>query len=237
MKKQWQELAQKIDARSLRERGMVFAIVVAALVASFATFVLNPRMVEQRQVSQQLSRDRNTAATFQAENQRMAKVPLIDPDAEDKARLQKLQAESAHVEDAILNMRNGLVPPEKMSTLLQGILNQNGKLHLVSLKTLPVSSLNEAIVPKAGETRNAAVPGKANAQAAQKATEESLYRHGVEIVVQGSYFELMQYLAQLEKMPWQLIWGKANLRVVEHPVATLTLEVYTLSLEKKWLNL
>ena len=134
-------------------------------------------------------------------------------------------------------MRNGLVPPEKMSTLLQGILNQNGKLHLVSLKTLPVSSLNEAIVPKAGETRNAAVPGKANAQAAQKATEESLYRHGVEIVVQGSYFELMQYLAQLEKMPWQLIWGKANLRVVEHPVATLTLEVYTLSLEKKWLNL
>ena len=72
MKKQWQELAQKIDARSLRERGMVFAVVVAALVASFATFVLNPRMVEDRQVSQQLSRDRNTAATFQAENQRMA---------------------------------------------------------------------------------------------------------------------------------------------------------------------
>jgi MSHA biogenesis protein MshJ len=47
----------------------------------------------------------------------------------------------------------------------------------------------------------------------------------------------MNYLEQLEAMPWQLLWANAKLNVDEYPKSTLTLRLFTLSLDKKWLNL
>jgi MSHA biogenesis protein MshJ len=58
----------------------------------------------------------------------------------------------------------------------------------------------------------------------------------VEIVVQGGYMDMMNYMAALEAMPWQLFWGRAKLSVDEYPNATLTLTLFTLSLDKAWLN-
>ena len=64
-----------------------------------------------------------------------------------------------------------------------------------------------------------------------------VYKHGVEIVVEGGYPELMDYLAQLEKLPVRVIWGNLKLRVDGYPRTTMSLTIYTLSLEKKWLNI
>ncbi len=38
-------------------------------------------------------------------------------------------------------------------------------------------------------------------------------------------------------MPTQLFWGKAKLEVEEYPNARLTLTLYTLSLDQKWMTL
>jgi MSHA biogenesis protein MshJ len=41
----------------------------------------------------------------------------------------------------------------------------------------------------------------------------------------------------LEAMPTQLFWGRAELQVEEYPDARLTLTLYTLSLDRKWIKL
>ena len=64
-----------------------------------------------------------------------------------------------------------------------------------------------------------------------------VYKHGVELVVKGSYADLTQYLMRLEGLPWQMFWGKAELKVEEYPKATLTLTLFTLSLDKTWLRI
>jgi MSHA biogenesis protein MshJ len=68
-------------------------------------------------------------------------------------------------------------------------------------------------------------------------TPTLVYTHGVEIVVDGTYLDMMHYMAALEAMPWQIFWGRARLDVTSYPDSRLALTVYTLSLDKKWLNL
>src|SRR6185369_6029720 len=57
----------------------------------------------------------------------------------------------------------------------------------------------------------------------------ALYRHGVELTVEGSYADLMSYLAALEALPGpRLLWGGVKLKVERHPTVQLSLTVYTL---------
>jgi MSHA biogenesis protein MshJ len=110
----------------------------------------------------------------------------------------------------------------------------------MSLKTLPVTSLNDAAV---GDEKNSAEKIGAAAGSAIKdktvpaSDEGTIYKHGVEITVQGGYLDMLNYMNELESMPWQVFWGKAKLNADEYRQATLVLTLYTLSLDKKWLKL
>ena len=66
---------------------------------------------------------------------------------------------------------------------------------------------------------------------------ELLYRHGVEIVLQGSYLDMVSYMDALQALPAQLFWGKAELAAGQYPNARLKLTLYTLSLDQKWMQL
>jgi MSHA biogenesis protein MshJ len=59
----------------------------------------------------------------------------------------------------------------------------------------------------------------------------------VEIVLQGSYLDMVSYMAALEALPVQLFWGKASLDAQQYPNSRLTLTLYTLSLDQKWMKL
>jgi MSHA biogenesis protein MshJ len=104
------------------------------------------------------------------------------------------------------------------------------------LKTLPAASLAEQASAEEKRIENALAVIEAKDKSA-KLNINTVYRHDVEIVVQGGYLDIMKYLAQLEAMPWHLFWSKAKLSVDEYPKTTLTLTLFTLSLDKKWLNL
>ncbi len=222
MKPQIQKLAQKIDALSLRERAIVFVTIAFALVFLVNRFVLEPQLSRQKQLAAQASQDRARTNEVRVLIEQRIKAREIDPDAAERARLQALTGQYAQMQDRLLGLHQGLVPPERMATLLEDILKRHGGLRLLTLKTLPAVAVNQQ-----GDTNTAAAAPAAAA----------IYRHGVEITVQGSYPDMLRYMNELEAMPWQLFWGRATLAVEAYPQATLTLTMYTLSLDKTWLNL
>jgi MSHA biogenesis protein MshJ len=59
----------------------------------------------------------------------------------------------------------------------------------------------------------------------------------VELTARGSYLDMVDYMAALEALPTQLFWGRAQLDVEEYPTVRLTLTLYTLSLDEKWMKL
>jgi MSHA biogenesis protein MshJ len=224
MKQQWQRFELKIDALSLRERAMAFAIAALILIALINSLVLDPLLAKQEKLSQQVTQNQQQIAALQAEIQARVKSHDIDPDAPNRQRLAHLKAQMTRLSSDMEGLQKGLVPPDKMPALLQDLLKKNEGLKLLSLKTLPVASLQDV--------------AQAESSSGSKTTDTGvLYKHGVEVVVRGNYADLTRYLAQLESMPWQLFWAGASLNVDAHPDMTLKLTLFTLSLDRKWLNI
>ncbi len=226
MKRYWQKLALKVDALTLRERAIIFVMAALFVVVLMNVLLLDPQFSKQTQLSKKTQQEQAQIAAIQAEILQKVKSQGVNPDDAEQDRLQKLKQQATLIRTTLLKTQKDLVSPEKMAALLEDILKRNGKLRLVSLKTLPASSLIE---PAAG----AAPPATALPPSQQGA--RSIYKHGVEIMVEGGYMDMLEYMAALEAMPWQLFWSKARLNVEEYPRTTLVLTLYTFSLDKKWL--
>lgn len=125
-----------------------------------------------------------------------------------------LEAEKQIKESLLKTPTDTSSPAAKISNAVEGVSNKG-------TDSSANSSANSSVTPPATLTNNGA----------------RIYRHEVEIELQGTYLELLSVLQEMEKLPWQLYWSKASLRTDEHPQSTLSLRVFTLSLDKTWLDL
>ena len=239
MNKNVQRIITNIDAKSLRERVMVFAGVVLTIVVLLDMLVLGPQQDQQKQFAQQMQDNQTKIALMQTEMRLKGGAANANSDAANRLRLKDLQRQSKDLHSDLLNLSNALVKPENMSTLLEDILKRNGGLRLISLKTLPVNSLSNQTSSAAeilAERTNPSHPATP-AVTPVNLTQDAIYMHGVEIVIEGKYLDMLTYMTALEAMPWRLYWGKATMHTDAYPNASLTLTLFTLSLDEKWLNL
>ena len=232
MKQQWQRLAARLDTRNQRERALISLMVLALVASLLNALLLSPLLAKKKKALQEVATQQEQLKTLQNQIQVTVSAGKVDPDAPTRIRLAGLEQKLAQSRGALQSVQQSLVPPEKMGHLLGDVLTQNRGLKLVSLKTLPVSNVLDLSASASAATR---VTPEQAAETPQ-ANSPSIYKHGVEIAVSGSYAELTQYLDALEKLPWRMYWGKAEMRVEEYPRVTLTITLYTLSMEKTWLS-
>lgn len=233
LSQQWIKLSTRLDAMTLRERVLLFAAVLAIILFFVYIGAVEPLLNRQKELQAQIHQQDNQIAGIDLEITAKAQGFVSDPDAATRARLATVRREIDTTSAGLMAMQKGLVAPQRIAPLLEHLLRGNGKLKLLSLRTLPVSGLNEALAkPAAPEAKPAA-----GAPAAVPKPRELLYRHGVEMVLQGSYLDMISYMDALEKLPVQLFWGKAQLDAQQYPNAHLTLTLYTLSLDQKWMKL
>jgi MSHA biogenesis protein MshJ len=136
IKQRWQMLSARIDARSQRERLMVFAAVLALLYCAAYFTVLRPAQRKQDALRGQLAQQQEAIAAANAEIVRKLEQAQADPDAPARARLQAVRGETERLSSDLRAMQRGLVPPERIAPLLESILRANGRLKLVSVRTL-----------------------------------------------------------------------------------------------------
>lgn len=234
MKQQWRKLAARINALALRERVLVFVAALAVL-AYALWLVLAPLLARQERLRAELAAQQAEALGMAAELAAKQRAFQADPNAAALAQLAALRIERDRLRTDLQAMRTGLVVAEQMVPMLQRLVAANRNLKLVSLRSLPVSGLSEA----AGPTPVAVPDGAANAPGtpAGGKPREVLYRHGVELVLQGSYLHMIDYMEALQALPTQLLWGRAELAAQAYPRAQLTLTLYTLSLDDRWMTL
>lgn len=223
MMRYWEMARARIDGMSLRERAMIFAAVSFVAIALVYTMLLDPLMAQQKASVAQVIQQQEKLKELQAQMQALFQARQDDEHSPLRVRSAQLKQQLLEKNSYLQSLRDRLVEPDKMVGLLEQVLNKNGKLQLVSLKTLPASP----VMPQ----------GATAAETGAKADNEQkqIFKHGVQITVRGSYMDLLQYLAALEKVPVQLFWGDVSFGVDQYPDAVLTLTLYTLSLDKTWL--
>ncbi|MGX9697133.1 type II secretion system protein GspM [Janthinobacterium lividum] len=222
--KKW---ATAFDALSLRERLMVFGAAAAAVLFVFYFMSFNPLLAKRAALEASITQKQSLLTATNKEIELTMLAHATDPDQEARTRLVALQAETASLAQALREQQHGLVAPERMVTLLEHLLRRHAGLRVVSLKTLPASAV--------GVRQADAANGDAAAKAASPAP--LLHQHGVEVVLQGSYADMVQYMQALQAMPTRVFWGAAHLDSASYPGATLTLTLHTLSMDDTWIAL
>ena len=227
MKEQWQKLAERFNALQPRERAIVLLAVVIGTALVFDAVLFQPAEARKKLLERQIVQAREQLKTAEAVMQ--TKQSVGDSHAVKRTYRDALRGRLAEIEQNIKGLQEGMVPPERMAKLLEGVLSRTSGLQLLSLRALP---------PRRFDSGEAAPAPKAGAQAAKPAPRESeraIYQHSFEVTLQGSYDDLYEYLARLEKLPWQMFWSRISVQALEHPRLRMTLTVQTLSLAEAWL--
>lgn len=229
MKALWQRYAQRFDALSVRERAMVSAALIVALLALAYTLMLEPELLKSRRMTATMQQKHAEMKAFEAQVTTLIASRAQDPDRAERARLAQLSRELAELEARIAAEERKFTAPAQMRAVIGGLLGKSRGVSLVEMKTLPATTI--------AETRPKPAPSaKPPARARPPASERLIYRHGVELTLTGSYLDLLAYVRDLEAMPTQLYWASLELDAADYPKVAMKLVVYTLSLDRAWLN-
>lgn len=240
MKQQWQQFALKFDALSVRERIMVFGASAALLIFMVVYLFVNPQSDKRKALADTIAQRQQAVAAIDAEMAQRMAAHAGDPNLQDRIRLERIRQQVQQMRQALQSTQHGLVAPERIVPMLQQLLKQQANLRLVSLATLPSGAMGQGghVASKAAASASAAAPaGQSPADAESAQARAVLYRHGVEIVLRGNYLDMVNYMDAVEAMPSHVFWGKLNMQVEQYPNATLSLTLYTLSLDEKWIAL
>ncbi len=221
-----QKYADGIDAMALRERAMFFGAVALVLMTLLQAFLLNPVLSRRNQLSAQIAQQEDETKAIQAQIDALVRPKVQDQDALNRAKLKSLREQTAQLDRQFEEQQKQFVAPEKMVGMLENMIVKNRKLQLLSLRKLSGAGLSPGVGAPAG-----AAGGRAPAGGARE-----VFRHTVELSVKGSYFDLLDYLAALERMPQRVFWDGLELSVAQYPQSVLKLTLYTLSPEKSWLT-
>lgn len=243
MKFSYSKIAARIDDMTLRERGLMFAAGVMVLMMLPYSLVIDPALKTQRRLLDQIQKDQSQIASLGNEIRKLALEQSDAPNSANREKLRALDESLASVEREIEASRSQLVPADRISNLLRGVLSKTGRVTLVSISAASGTPALERSGAASGEQRGpaGAPPGVAGTNSPQAgtpppqesaATDFGLYRRGVQLIVRGNYLDLVQLLGELEKLPWRMLWGKAEFKLEQYPAVTLKVTLYTLSNDK-----
>jgi MSHA biogenesis protein MshJ len=223
MREQWRKLSERFGALQLRERVLVLVAVVVGTALVFEAVALQPKEARKKVLERQIVEARQKLKVAEALMQ--VKEGVGDSQAVKRSYRDALRVRLAEINKDMVGLQQGMVPAERMPRLLEDMLARTRGLQLISLRALP---------PKRFEPRVGAPVSQA-AKTAPKDPERTIFQHSFELTLQGSYSDLHDYLAQLEKLPWQMFWSRISVQTEQHPRLRVTIMVQTLSLTKAWL--
>ena len=122
----------------------------------------------------------------------------------------------------------GFVPPDQTERLLEDVLSHHPGMRLESADVLPAEPIQLTVAP-------AGASAAAGTTAAAQPTQ-TLYRHGMRLELTGGYLDALDYLHELERMPWGLAWDRIDYQVETHPKGRLVLELHTISDREEWVG-
>lgn len=226
MKAQWDEWMTKFGALQQRERVMVAFAVLALLWAVFDAVLLTPLLNKQKLYRSEIAARKSEVDQFKVQTEQLVQASRVDPDAGNKELLADLQLRLASKDAELSAMQQELISPDRMPRVLESLLLRDKAVRLVSLTTLPVGGLMDSVpAPQ--------VDGKTVAPVA----DFGIYKHGFEVRLEGGYLDLMRYMRALESSSWHMLWGGMVMDASTYPRTTMTLTLYTLSLDKAWLSI
>ena len=217
-----QHLLRLWHRRAPRERALAVVVLLIALGVLLDILLLAPLRMARTSAQKEVTVLRGQVAELQSQVMEQSR----EGDAQFAERSAALKARRAHADHVIRDAQVDLISPQDMREQLAAILARFPQLKVLSITNLPPAPLGDAV----GAT------GVAGANAAPTVAA-GVYQHGLEMKVEGRYFDLIAYLEALEKTPRRVYWRELDLSVNEQGIPVTRLAIFTLSKEAVWMRI
>lgn len=205
-------LQAKLDDLQLRERLLVVATAIMLLGSAWYLGLMQPvgKQIKNTVAEIELVRQRiesvNQSLEIQALHASGGAANYREQFTQVQRRIEELNAK-------LVGYTAELIGPAEMAHVLQGILKEQSNLRLIRVRNLSPEALSTS-----------------------DDTDTVFYKHGLELEFEGGYFACLEYLQELEALPWRLYWEILEIEVLEYPLNRIRLEVSTLSPYEEWIG-
>jgi len=227
MKAKIQQLIEKIDALSLRERALVFGAVLVLLFTLWNELLMIPLEKQHARTNSSIEAVNKRLPVLEEQIESIKDGSAIDPNKDNQAKLEQFTGELSKIDQQISDLAANLIPPQKMAQALEQMLSFDTGLKIVRVENLGVEPLLKSDVYTKG--------GKQEVGGNIKPAL-GIYRHSLLIEFEGEFHQILEYLRALEALPWELFWDRMDYTVKEHPTARVVIGISTLSLQKGWIG-
>lgn len=235
--KYWRVVAEKINQRTQRERGILLLVVLAVIYFCIDFALISPLLTEKDALQQRSTAAQQALGTYRTQEKALAQALTNDPNAGKKREIQRLQARLANLDGQLETLSTGLIAAEKLPVALHDVLNSKGRLNLLEMGTkaptrLSLHSQYSDELSAQGDVASEVLadPGD-NGGGSLTQEKVGVFKHSVFVSLEGRYFDVVSYLQALEGLSWKFYWEAIDYRVTKYPQAKVVIEVYTLSTE------
>lgn len=234
---QWQIYSEKFSQTSKREQYLIITTGLIAIVFILYSLFLDAPLQRITKLNQQISQtqlsNKNNSTSIQLLEQAMRE----DPNLALKRELTQYQAKLGEIDQQLLRLTSDLIDPIQMRYALIKLLKLQKGVKLLSFEVLPAQAVTKEKVASSDAENNKVERQVAVATAKPAETSQlRLYRHGIKIKLQGQYFQLREYLTQLEGLSWKFFWQEFDYQLKEYPVSELEVEIYSLSTAQEFIG-
>jgi len=222
MKARIQQLAERFDALSLRERALVSLAVLVVMYMLWDAVLMSPEHLRQTQLVGEMYQLNERMAAVDAQLQTLT-ASLGDSEVRrQRQRIADLREALRGLGSQQAALTVAFIRPRQMAGVLRDMLGSDGKLTLMKLESLGAQPLFP--------------PSEAEDAEAADYEQPRIYKHGMRVSFEGDYFATLKYLQALESMPWRFYWDELDYRVTDYPRARVSITIHTLSLEEGWIG-
>ncbi|MDH3441824.1 MAG: type II secretion system protein M [Gammaproteobacteria bacterium] len=206
-------LRASVDKLSLRERLLVFSTALMLFGSVWYLGFMEP-------LTQRAANSRTEIEALQARIETANRsledqvLQISGSGTEYQDRFTSVQRRIDAINENLGDYASELIDPAEMSRVMEGVLNEQSRLRLIRIRNLRPEALSAS-----ADSRTA-----------------TFYKHGLEIEFEGSYQACLDYLQEIENLPWRFYWQVLELEVLEYPRNRVRLEVSTLSLDEEWIG-
>ncbi|WP_136681544.1 type II secretion system protein GspM [Neptunomonas sp. XY-337] len=224
------QMAERFNGLSTRERVLVFVSVLVILALLLFVVLIEPVMKRSAQIDNQLAAQQRASNARQVQISALSRMLKEDPSIEVRAQIEGLVGQQTELQEIIRERSQYLVAPSEVAPLIEQVLERESGVKLLKFSSLPVQQLQ---LTSAADIDTPAAEESAQGEALDIAP---VYMHGFEVTLEGDYNGVYAYLLQLESLPQAFFWEQMSYQVAEHPSALVTLRIYTLSISEAWIG-
>lgn len=226
MKEKLSQIAENFNGRNIRERGLITVSILAVIYLLWDFAFYAGLMQETNAVNAREKQAQQDMLILTSEQKVLVKALTADPAAPKRREVVRLEQELKGLDEELENLSVGLVSAEKLPQILYDMLGATQGLRFKGVETLTPYNL-QLMAAQTGSEDEETLTAEISSEPAV-----GVFKHSVIIEIEGSYFNVVKYIQELEKLPWRFYWESIDYQVENYPTAKAVIEVYTLSTER-----